>query len=455
MIKVICNCKDFTCEVLYDPSEDIETLKFQILSMSDDMEDPLIIDFTGRVILTLEDLEDIKLLDEPQKSSDNIFRGSSNNLISSRSSNVNISESSLGCDTTVYVWVIDKKDINHDNICTYDISSSIDLIQPSYRIIDTDFRICMNCSKMLSFDLIEKNTSALSLFTCSRPELEKIGLISTSSIPIHKNKINDPSDPIKLFLIRNLFNQSLQLQRNLNNVPKEDQQLRSLEARINSNLKSVLIYEDYYQQKAAREVIDYQKIKEYSMEYKIQQHETIADDIVFVQGLLKWFKVDFFKWCDKPNCGNLDCEVTLNPSKAQAQAMEAIGVESPNEDEKINGWSGRTEIYRCNHCLQITRFPRLNNPSVLLKTKKGRCGEFANVFCLICRALSFDTRYVLDLTDHVWVEIWIPSLKRYVHADPCEQTLDAPLMYKMINYNANSLFIYLFINMFLFYFFYY
>jgi hypothetical protein len=87
-----------------------------------------------------------------------------------------------------------------------------------------------------SFDLIEKNTSALSLFTCSRPELEKIGLISTSSIPIHKNKINGPSDPIKLFLIRNLFNQSLQLQRNLNNVPKEDQQLRSLEARINSNL---------------------------------------------------------------------------------------------------------------------------------------------------------------------------------------------------------------------------
>jgi peptide-N4-(N-acetyl-beta-glucosaminyl)asparagine amidase len=48
----------------------------------------------------------------------------------------------------------------------------------------------------------------------------------------------------------------------------------------------------------------------------------------------------------------------------------------------------------------------------------------------MCRALGFDARWVLDFTDHVWVEVWLPSLKRYIHADPCETTFDTPLMYE-------------------------
>jgi peptide-N4-(N-acetyl-beta-glucosaminyl)asparagine amidase len=66
----------------------------------------------------------------------------------------------------------------------------------------------------------------------------------------------------------------------------------------------------------------------------------------------------------------------------------------------------------------------------LLKSRTGRCGEFANAFCLICRSLGLDARYVLDFTDHVWVEMWMPSRGRYVHADPCERALDNPLMYE-------------------------
>jgi peptide-N4-(N-acetyl-beta-glucosaminyl)asparagine amidase len=77
--------------------------------------------------------------------------------------------------------------------------------------------------------------------------------------------------------------------------------------------------------------------------------------------------------------------------------MEPVGGGQPSEEEKISGWAGRVEIYKCQLCLNITRFPRYNNPSYLLKSRLGRCGEFANAFCLICRALNLDARYVLGM----------------------------------------------------------
>lgn len=78
----------------------------------------------------------------------------------------------------------------------------------------------------------------------------------------------------------------------------------------------------------------------------------------------------------------------------------------------------------------MTRFPRYNHPEKLLETRKGRCGEWANCYCLCLRALDFDARYVLDWTDHVWCEVYSGSQERWLHSDPCEDAMDKPLIYE-------------------------
>jgi hypothetical protein len=36
----------------------------------------------------------------------------------------------------------------------------------------------------------------------------------------------------------------------------------------------------------------------------------------------------------------------------------------------------------------------------------------------------------MDWTDHVWTEVWVPSLRRFVHLDSCERAFDSPLLYE-------------------------
>ncbi|KAI8608085.1 hypothetical protein BC830DRAFT_39795 [Chytriomyces sp. MP71] len=108
-----------------------------------------------------------------------------------------------------------------------------------------------------------------------------------------------------------------------------------------------------------------------------------------------------------------------------------IGSGSPTQADLADG-ADRVELYSCQQCKTVTRFPRFNNVLRLMKTRKGRCGEWANLFTLFSCAMGYETRYVMDFTDHVWCEFYSETYGRWVNVDPSEGSgsIDQPLMYE-------------------------
>ncbi|KAL0278712.1 UNVERIFIED_CONTAM: hypothetical protein PYX00_000454 [Menopon gallinae] len=145
----------------------------------------------------------------------------------------------------------------------------------------------------------------------------------------------------------------------------------------------------------------------------------IEDQVIDCQELLllelsKWFKHSFFKWVNEPECPRCGCKETKFITKRLS--ME-------------NGVH-RVEVYECTTCNETVLFPRYNDAEKLLESRRGRCGEWARCFFLFCRALGWDTRYVIDQTDHVWVEVYSLVQRKWIHCDPCETVVDSPLIYE-------------------------
>ncbi|GAV90643.1 Transglut_core domain-containing protein [Cephalotus follicularis] len=202
-----------------------------------------------------------------------------------------------------------------------------------------------------------------------------------------------------------------------------------LEQRLRPCITQVLMYEDPVRQEAARKTVPVEELEEKALvslakEGNFKPSKTEQDHAFLLQ-LLFWFKQSF-RWVDAPPCDGCGNDTLI----------QGMGVSLPSE---IQYGATRVELYRCTCCSRITRFPRYNDPLKLLETRRGRCGEWANCFTLYCQAFGYESRWILDFTDHVWTECFSQLLGRWMHLDPCEAVYDKPMLYengweKKLNY---------------------
>lgn len=90
--------------------------------------------------------------------------------------------------------------------------------------------------------------------------------------------------------------------------------------------------------------------------------------------------------------------------------------------------AGVTELYSCSKCNQTSRFARFNLMTKVLETRRGRCGEYSVLILRMLMRLGYETRWVVDWEDHVWVEVKVDE--DWVHIDPCEAAVGENLIYQ-------------------------
>ncbi|OQV15661.1 Peptide-N(4)-(N-acetyl-beta-glucosaminyl)asparagine amidase [Hypsibius exemplaris] len=198
--------------------------------------------------------------------------------------------------------------------------------------------------------------------------------------------------------------------------------------------KEVLQYENEALQTKIRNVVPVSRLRTTALELAqrsdefpgaaaVKQEAITSSCFLFL--LLKWFKDDFFQWVNQPkcdNCGGETVPLQLNHTNQRLRHPTT---------EEARYRAGHVEVYQCTNCKAVVRFPRYNDPMKLLDTRRGRCGEWANCFTAICRAVGFDARYVQDSADHVWTEVFSVLENRWLHCDACETALDRPLTYEV------------------------
>ena len=174
---------------------------------------------------------------------------------------------------------------------------------------------------------------------------------------------------------------------------------------------------------------------------------TEEDQLSSLQHFLHWFKDHFpyyYDRCDECHASfrddqnnNADEQILQNEEKDEEESEiidgTFLGYVYPSTEE-VEGKASRTELYHCHKCRAYTRFPRFNSISSIVKYGRGRCGEYSILAYRILRDLGHEARWVVDWSDHVWVECWLNHPEkdkgRWIHLDPCEAACDEPHLYQ-------------------------
>lgn len=176
----------------------------------------------------------------------------------------------------------------------------------------------------------------------------------------------------------------------------------------------VMQYEDFGLKEYAKTIIPIDDLTAKAVEKlsKLQQSTSkktyCIRDMLLIE-LTSWFNEDFFEWVN-----TIPCKVCGRDDYTQRNKR----IENGN----------RIEVGFC--CGVETKFTRFNDIADLMMSRKGRCGEFANCFTFFCRVLDYKARWIVSQFDHVWTEVYSESKKRWIHVDPSDNIIDAPLMYQ-------------------------
>lgn len=178
-------------------------------------------------------------------------------------------------------------------------------------------------------------------------------------------------------------------------------------------------YEDDQLQQVGRSMIPLSRLMENALNNMRRMQKCISNksltendpcfrDFLLVE-LTRWFQEEFFTWVNTMPC-------------------KVCGVEKDHPKYTYVDGGVRVEAFEC--CSTQTRFYRYNDVVQLLQTRRGRCGEYANCFTFLCRCLGYDARFVLATFDHVWTEVYSIDKKKWLHIDPSDNVVDAPLIYE-------------------------
>ena len=185
-------------EITYEEADGFEVFTYQIVSLGLD-DSPLLLDFAGRVVQNNDDMEDIKVtvVKHPvhiQEESSSLAQSAP--AESSTSDQRHLSSIPAVCTHTVAadLWCIDNSLANVGEYCSRmflqvdqrtntqpNTNNECDVLQPVYRIVDTNIHLCSRCQLFFDPSLIVADRTVLHAFTCESDKAMEMGLASTEA----------------------------------------------------------------------------------------------------------------------------------------------------------------------------------------------------------------------------------------------------------------------------------